>query len=233
VRRYDQRDLSQPASATWTAASPVLAVADGPERGLVLVLDTASLTLVRFSDVDRPVALWTMAVDSSSIGANPGRILVRDGNRAYVADASIPGLRVVSVDPSQQPTTIAKYSSPDGTVREMALWGRKLVLASEAGLVVVSVSDGDQPTLTRLGVHAMNAVPSRVDSNSKYAFVADGQRLSVVDIDPNSPGSSRTLSIGWQGPADIRTVRLDKAGRAYVLVDGAYEILDAASYGGR
>jgi hypothetical protein len=233
VRQYDRRDLSLPARASWSAPSAVLAVADGPERGLVLVLDAAALTLVRFSDTTAPVALWSTAIDSSALGANPGRLVVRDGSRAYVADASIPGLRVVSVDPAQAPATIATYASPDGTIHDLTLWGGRLTLAADTGLVVVDVAAGDQPELHRLGAYPTHGAAERVDANSRYALVADGSTVSVVDIDPASAGFMANAVDGWQAPADIRAVRLDKENRAYVLVGGAYEILDVAAYGGR
>lgn len=231
VRRYDRRDLSLPATAVWTASAPVMALADGNERGLVLILDARALTLVRFADGSAPVALWSYPIDAA--GENPGRLLVRDGSRAYVADGSIPGIRVLSVDPAQAPATIATYTSTDGTIHDLSLWGRRLALAADAGLVVVAVSEGDQPVLQRIGALATRTAPARVDANSRYALVADGQDLRVVDIDPNSPEFLSGSLDAWRAPAEIRSVRLDKENRAYVLLEGAYEILDVAGYGGR
>jgi len=151
VRRYDGRDLSQPAIASWNASSAVKAIADGPERGLVLVLDAAHLTLVRFADGEAPATVWAMAVDESAAGSNPGRILVRDGNRAFVADASIPGVRVVTIDANAAPQTLAVYQSSEGMIQDMSLWGRRVTLATEGGLVVLGVTGDDAPVLTRLG----------------------------------------------------------------------------------
>ena len=233
IRRYVRRDLSQPANGTWSGSAPVLALADATERGLVLVLDATALRLVRFSDVGAPATLWSFPVGAGQVVANPGRLLVRDGNRAFVADASIPGLRLVSIDPETPPTTIAIYSSPDGAIHDLALWGRRLTLATESGIAVLNVSAGDAPTIERVGALATDRVPTRVDANSKYALVADGQNLTVVDVDPSSPGFLAGSVDDWQAGGDVRSVRLDKGTRGYVLVDGAYEILDLAAFGGR
>ncbi len=233
VRRYDSQDLSAPAVASWTAAGTVLAVADGPERGLVLVLDGSSLNLVSFPDGGTPTLVWTYPVNAAAGATNPGRILIRDGNRAFVADASLPGVRVVSLDGDSAPTTITTYASADGSVHEMSLWGGKLTLATDTALVVVSVSAGDAPTLTRIGARLTDRVPTRVDANSKFALVADGSGVTVVDVDPASPTFLGGALDGWQAQSDVRSIRLDKKDRAYVLVDGAYEILDVASFGGR
>jgi hypothetical protein len=233
VRRYDGRDLSQPASATWSASSSVKAIADGTERGLLLVLDAANLTLVKFPDGGTPAAVWSYPIDESAAGSNPGRILIRDGNRAFVADASIPGVRIVTAEPDQAPGTIATYASPDGIVNDMSLWGGRLALATAGGLAIVNVSQGDAPSLTRLGGRLTSSAATRVDANSKFALVAEGQNLDVFDIELGSTGFLANSLDGWDAPADIRSVRLDKANRAYVLVDGAYEIFDLATYGGR
>ena len=115
----------------------------------------------------------------------------------------------------------------------MSLWGRRLTLATESGLVVLSVAGGDAPVFTRLGARLGGFAPTRVDANSKYALVADGKNLSVIDVDPDSSGFLADALDGWQAPGDIRSVRLDKGSRAYVLVDGAYEILDIAPFDGR
>jgi len=208
-------------------------VADGPQRGYVLVLDSASLTLVRFADGAAPEAVWSYAVDSRAVGQAPGRLVVRDGSRAYVADASLPGVRVLSIDTEQTPTTLATYKSVDGAINDMTLWGKRLALAADSGLVLVGVTAGDEPSLTRLGAYPTSSAPGRVDANSRFAFIADGQRLSVVDVDPASPGFLAKAVDGWQAPTDIRSISMDKGSRAYVLVDGAYEILDVAAYGGR
>jgi hypothetical protein len=233
VRRFDRRDLSLPSSQSWLAAKTVLSIADGPERGLVLVLDEASLTLVRFDDGARPVAVWSVPVDSRALGQSAGRLVTRDGSRAFVADASIPGVRLITVDPEQTPATIATYKSTDGAIHDLSLWGSRLALAADSGLVLVNVGAGDEPSLTRLGAYPTETVPARVDANSRFAFIADGQRLSVVDVDPSSPGFMAQALDGWQAPSNIRAIGLDMASRAYVLVDGAYEILDVAAYGGR
>jgi len=233
IRRYERRDLSGPALATWSASRPVLALADGPQRGLVLVLDSSQLTLVRFPDGGVPVAVWSTPVDESAIGANPGRILLRDGSRAYVADASIPGVRVLTVDPSQAPATIATFASADGIVHDMTLWGGRLTLATDAGLVVVGVAAGDQPVLRRLGLFPTNRALARVDANSRYALIGDGQDVSVIDVDPASPGFLAATLDQWHAPATIDAVRLDKSDRAYVLVPGGYEILGVGSFGGK
>jgi hypothetical protein len=235
VRRVDRNDLSpsQPEFSTWSAAAPILSLTDGTERGLVLALDTRGLTLVRFSDGSAPVAVWSYAIEAGTADQNYGRLVVRDGNRAFVADASLPGVRVVSIEPDQAPKTIATYASPDGAIHDLALWGRRLTLATDSGLTVVNVSEGDEPKLTRRGAFDMERTPTRVDVNSRYAFVADGRSLSVVDIDPNSPGFLSCRVDGWDASTDIVSVRLDKANRAYVLVHGAYEILDLGLYGGK
>jgi len=235
VRRVDRQNLSQsqPEFSTWSAPAPILSLTDGTERGLVLALDSRGLTLVRFSDESTPVEVWSYAVNAAVADQNHGRLVVRDGNRAFVADASLPGVRVVSIEPDQAPKTIATYVSPDGVIHDLALWGRRLTLATDSGLAVVNVSAGDEPKLTRRGALDMDPTPTRVDVNSRYAFVANGRSLSVVDIDPNSPGFLSCRMDGWDASTDILSVRLDKANRAYVLVHGAYEILDLGPYGGK
>ena len=233
VRRYASRDISGPALGTWAAGSQVLALADGPQRGLVLVLDSSQLSLVRFPDAGAPVLVWSMPIDESAAGSNPGRIVLRDGGRAYVADASIPGIRVILVDPLQAPVTLATYASPDGVIHDMSLWGGRLTLATDAGVTVVGVTGADQPTLSRLGFLPTSQPPSRVDANSRYALVGNGQDVTVVDVDPASAGFLSGTLDQWHAASSVDAVRLDKADRAYVLLPGGYEILGVGSFGGR
>jgi len=172
VRRYDSRDISGPALGTWAAGSQVLALADGPQRGLVLVLDSSQLSL-------------------------------------------------------------ATYASPDGVIHDMSLWGGRLTLATDAGVTVVGVTGADQPTLSRLGFLPTSQPPSRVDANSRYALVGNGQDVTVVDVDPASAGFLSGTLDQWHAASSVDAVRLDKADRAYVLLPGGYEILGVGSFGGR
>lgn len=233
VVRYDSRDISGPALGTWAAGSQVLSLADGPQRGLVLVLDSSKLSLVRFPDTGAPALVWSIPIDESAAGSNPGRLVLRDGGRAYVADASIPGIRVVLIDPLQAPVTLATYASPDGVIHDMSLWGARLTLATDAGVTVVGITGADQPNLSRLGLFAMSLPPSRVDSNSRFAFVGNGQDVTVIDVDPASAGFLAGTLDQWHAAASVDAVRLDKADRAYVLLPGGYEILGVGSFGGR
>lgn len=233
VRRYDRRDLGLPASAAWNAAGPVLGLADGPERGLILVLDASGLTLVRFPHSGDPSAVWTMPLDLSATPTDPGRVVVRSGDRAFVADPSIPGLRVVTVDPATSPTTIASYESPDGPLHDLAVWGGRIVAAAESAFVVVEVTGGETPAFVRLGAYPTIHRAGTADANTRHALVADGPDLLVIDVDPVSEGFLGAPLASWASPRDVRAVRLDRDSRAYVLTRGSYEIFDLGEFGGR
>ncbi len=232
VRLYSKGALDAPPRATWSG-SGVLAIADGPERGTVLVLEGNQLTLVRFTDDASPAPVWSYAIDESALTGSTGRLLVRFGNHAYVADASIPGIRVLSIDGAAPPQTVAVYRSEDGMIHDLTLWGRILCLATESGLVVLDAGPAHEPAFTRLGSYVTRYRPAGVDANSRHAFVADGSDLLVLDIDPTSPDFLAAPVAEWAAPSAIRSVSLDKDGLAYVLVSDSCEVLDIAPYGGK
>jgi hypothetical protein len=233
VLRYARRNLSGPVSGTWSSSAPILQIADGEERGLVMVLQPDALTLVRFDDGKSPAPVWSVPIAAGSLAAPGSRMLLRSGSLVYVSDRSIPGVRVLALDPTSAPTTIATYASDEGRVNDMALWGRSLVLLTDSSLVVLDAGSGDAPKLRKLGTYATRGAATSVDINSRYAFVAEGSTVSVLDIAPASSGFLKGPVEGWDAQADIRAIRLDRNRRAYVLLPNSYEILDAEQFGGR
>jgi hypothetical protein len=233
VRLYDRRAMDQPALAIWPVGSEVLAIADGPERGLVLVLERTRLSLVSFLDGGAPTVVWSTPVDESALAGPIGRLLLRSGNYAYVSDASIPGIRVVKVDRRAPPETVSVYSSVDGPIHDLTLWGNRLTALTERALVVLNAGPAEAPVFTRLGSYSTVYRPSGADVNSRRAFLADGPNLLVLDVDPASPNFLGSPLDSWAAPDEIRAVRIDKNDRAYVLLPGSCEILDVAPFGGR
>jgi hypothetical protein len=237
VRVFDAARAVRPAVADETQdlreTGSFLQIADGEERGLVMVLQPDALTLVRFDDGKSPAPVWSVPIAAGSLAAPGSRMLLRSGSLVYVSDRSIPGVRVLALDPTSAPTTIATYASDEGRVNDMALWGRSLVLLTDSSLVVLDAGSGDAPKLRKLGTYATRGAATSVDINSRYAFVAEGSTVSVLDIAPASSGFLKGPVEGWDAQADIRAIRLDRNRRAYVLLPNSYEILDAEQFGGR
>ena len=233
LRHYERGHRRGSPLSVWSSDDPIIAVADGPRRGVVLALTRASLTAVRFSDLEAPAARWSYAIAGPSLKRAGSRALVRSGNHVFVADASIPGVRVLDVDSTEAPASLAEYESPDGVVHDLALWGTTLVLVTDAAMVVVDIDSADSPSFTRLGSYLTLDDEARVDANSRYAFLADGATVLVLDIDPTSPSFLDNPVEFWVAPSPIGSVRLDMRQRAYVLMANGWEVLDVGSFGGR
>jgi len=233
VRVYDGHALAKPPSAIWSAGRTVLSLAAGTEPGLVLVLDAASLRLVRFPESGVPKVVRSTPVDQSGLTGEAGQLVVRDGSHAFVADASIPGVRVVSIDPAAALETLAIYESLEGPVHDIALWNRRLAFLTESAFVLVDAGESTAPRFSWLGTWQAPERPSSVDLNSRRAFVSAGSGLVVLDVDPSSRNFLGAPVDSWTASSFVRSVSLDKAERAYVLLKGSYEVLDVMPHGGR
>ena len=233
VRVYDRHALASP-RAVWTGGKPILSLSAGTEPGLLLVLDTTALRLVRFPQ-DKPArVLWSHPMDQSALTGPAGRLVVRDGAMAFVADASLPGVRVLTIGPAPSgPQTLAEFVSLDGPVHDIAQWGRRLSLLAGTRLVLVDAGEPATPRFQMLGSWTAPARPAASEIAEGRAFLCVGDQLLVFDADP----ASRTFLAGpvasWTAPSAVRSVRLEKADRAYVLLDGAYAVLDVSTAGRR
>src|SRR5262249_29419920 len=155
VRAYNRRAAGTLESGSWSARGAIRSLADGPERGMVLVLDGSSLSLVKFYDDRAPQQLWTHPVSRSGSSTAPGQLVIRDGRQVFVADASLPGVRVLTLDPAGEPVTAATWFSADGAVRQLSLWNRALTVATSGSLTVLDASGSDAPSLRSLGRSAL------------------------------------------------------------------------------
>jgi len=233
VFRHDRRVSDLPRLDSWSPGDEILALADGPERGLVLVLDRRALTLVRFPDSGSPSALWSLAINSSGLSGPHGRLLLRNGNHAYVADPALPGVRVISIDSDAEPSNIVTYESNEGVVHDIALWGTGLALLTENTVVIIDIGTLHDPVFTRLGSYVTTHRARAADTSSRYTYVADGADLLVLDNDPNVQNFLASPVAAWAAPSEIRAIKLDRHGRAYVLLDNSWEILDLSAFGDR
>jgi hypothetical protein len=233
VYRHDRRVSDLPRLDSWSSSNEILSLADGPERGLVLVLDRRALTLVRFPDSGSPTALWSLAIDASGLSGPHGRLLVRNGNHAYVADPALPGVRVISIDSDVEPSVVATYESNEGVVHDIALWGTALALLAENTVAIIDIGSMQDPVFSRLGSYATTHRALSTATSSRHTYVADGADLLVFENDPASNTFLASPVAAWVAPSEIRAVRLDRQGRAFVLLGDSWEILDVSAVGDR
>jgi hypothetical protein len=229
VYRHDRSLPDLPCVGSWTSGEELLGLADGPERGLVLVLDRRALTMVRFPDMGLPTALWSQPLDLAGLPEQAGRLLLRRGNHVYVADPTLPGVRVLSIDSESGPTTIATYASPGGVVHDLTLWGTTLALLTGSTAAVVDIGSSESPEFTPLGSYETIQRAASAEVTSRHVFMADGANLLVLDLDPSNESFLGSPVASWVAPTEIRSVRLDRKGRAYILLADSWEILDVSA----
>jgi len=232
LKERNRRANGLPELASWLANGTILSLATGPQRGMVLVLDDQALSLVKFPDAGSVSVLWSYPVLSQGVTAPYGRMVVRDGNFAYVADASLPGVRVLSIDPAAPPTTVAVYRSPAGPVHDLSLWNRTLAILTDTGISLLDAGNSDLPILALRGTFGTPDRPVVSDLNSRWAFVAIGATIVVLDINPASPDFLQGPVDSFTAETPITSLRLDKKNRLYALESGGYEIVDVAPFGG-
>ncbi len=229
VYRHDRGVPGLPRLTKWRSDEEILGLADGPERGLVLVLDRRALTLVRFPDAGEPTALWSLPLDLTGLPATFGRLLLRNGNHAYVADPGLPGVRVVSIDPASEPATIAILSDLEEVVHDLTLWGTTLVLLTDGGATVVDIGSSERPEFAHRRTYTTIDRPASADVTSRYLLLADGANLLVMDLEPTNESFLDSPVASWVAPTEIRSIRLDHEGRAYVLLADSWEVLDVST----
>lgn len=229
VYRHDLDLGDLPPSGSWSSEEEVLGLADGPQRGMVLVLDRRALRLIRFPDAGSATELWSYPLDLTALPEDTGRLLFRQGNYVYLSDPSLPGVRLMSIDSKTGPATIATHPSPDGVVHDLTLWGTTLVLLSGTTATVIDIGSPAQPEFTRLGSFATVHRAETAEVTSRHVFLADGADLLVLSVESSNEDILGPPLASWVAPTKIRSVRLNRKGRAYVLLADSWEILDVSA----
>jgi hypothetical protein len=229
VHRHDRSMPDMPHRDSWTSNDEILALADGPERGLILVLDRRALSLVRFPDSGSPSVRWSLAIDSSALPDLHGRLLLRNGNHVYFSDSSLPGVRAISIEVGAEPTDIASFQCDEGVVHDIALWGTTFTLSAEGTVVIADIGAQHNPVFERVGSYVTTRRAISAETSSRHIFVADGADLLVFENDADSDAFLVSPVAAWAAPSEILAIELDRRGRAYVLLADSWEVLDVSA----
>ena len=151
--------------------NPVNLFADG---NLAYVAATyGGLKLYDVSDPDNPqfVSEFSNAEDAMDV-------YVAD-DTAYIADGSV-GLILVDYSDSLRPEEISTFSDVAGSVSLDFFNGYVYLACEESGIRLIDVGDPQNPAET--GYYISQGIGCAVAANAEYAYVADANYFTVLDI---------------------------------------------------
>lgn len=161
---------------------------DGSVAGIAVsgnytyILDTSVLRGLRVFDNTDPSHLTL--VGSLNLGLS-GSALAVSGNRAYIADSR---LRVIDISNPTDPKLLG--SGDELYATDIAISGSHVYVSDYNGFLrIIDVSDSANPRSV-----ATVATPGRVETAGNFAYVANSQGLTVINIStPANPGAPNTF----------------------------------------
>ena len=192
LRIYDISDPSKPvdaASSSATRSNDCDVYLQGNQA--VVAQRGRGFSIVDIGDPHSPVMIGSYS------GPSRGRGLFTDvhvrGNYAYFANAPR-GLLIFDITNTKRPRLVGEYKIKGGLARDVAVRGDYAFLAienivepSDAGLMIIDVSDASQPSLITSVSTAGQAL--NVFLSGDFAYVADvGSGLQIFDVsNPRKP----------------------------------------------
>jgi hypothetical protein len=111
----------------------------------------------------------------------------------YLYTAGFPGLHVYSINDPAQPSLIGGCAIPGGISLDVSVRGNYAYLAGDSGLVIVNISNKNNPTY--LSHRNTGATANRIFIDGNYAYLLTGDLVVCNIQNPSSPTIVETLEM--------------------------------------